>query len=48
LTTVEAAFATIGSAACKILIDRINQPEKAIERLTISPQLKIKDSCKAI
>ncbi len=48
LTTVEAAFAKIGSAACKILIDRINQPEKAIERLTISPQLKIKDSCKAI
>jgi LacI family transcriptional regulator, galactose operon repressor len=48
LTSVEADFEKIGRAACKILMARIKNPNRANERLTIKPRLKIKDSCKSI
>jgi DNA-binding LacI/PurR family transcriptional regulator len=47
LTTVRVPMASMGAAAVDLLVQRIENPERPATRLTLQPELVVRESCGA-
>lgn len=45
LTTMAQPTAAIGATAVRLLVDRIEQPDRAPETIRLKPELRVRDSC---